>query len=99
MVSFRIIGGIKLQRGNLVIYDRSGKIWYQSGEAQGDVLPHTYPDGLPYLELEYGEMEGKRLVRIDLSSEMPKPVFEILLVHPTYEELQDMIEMMAGGII
>lgn len=36
-----------MQRGSLIIYDNTGKIFLNTGDAEGDVLPHTLPDGLP----------------------------------------------------
>ena len=55
-----------MQRGSLIIYDDNGKIWYNSGDAEGDVLPHEYPAGLPYIETEFGQLDGKRVVSVNV---------------------------------
>ena len=81
-----------MQRGNLVIYDEEGKIWYQSGEAEGDILPHEYPVGIPYMELPFGTMATKRLIRIDTSVEPHEPVFEELEVQKTPEQIIEELE-------
>lgn len=77
-----------MQRGNLVIYDNTGKIYYQSGIAEGDILPHEYPIGLPYIEILFETMTGKILKSIDVTKTPPKPIFELLETKPTYEELE-----------
>lgn len=48
-----------MQRGSLIIYDNKGKIWVNTGDAEGDVLPHEYPSGLPYIETQFGELNEK----------------------------------------
>lgn len=70
------MGGIKMQRGNLVIYDLEGTIVYQTGEAEGNILPHEYPVGIPYMEIPFGTMKTKRLIRIDTTVEPHEPIFE-----------------------
>ena len=54
------------QRGSLIIYDSAGKVWHNSGDAEGSILPHTYPDGLPYIETEFGELDGLRVLSVDV---------------------------------
>lgn len=88
-----------MQRGSLIIYDNSGKIWLNTGDAQGDILPHEYPDGLPYIETQFGELEGKKVLAVDVTTTPHTLVTENIPVLLTYEELQDLIDMMAGGII
>lgn len=75
-----------MDRGNLVIYDLEGKIILQTGEASGDVLPHTYPSGIPYIELPYGTMKTKRLVSIDVSADPHEPIFEEIQREKTLED-------------
>lgn len=88
-----------MQRGNLVIYDETGKIFSQTGEAEGDVLPHEYPIGIPYMEIPFGTMATKRLLSIDVSdSNNHVPVFEDIPQQPTYEELQQQL-LIAQGVI
>lgn len=75
-----------MERGNLVIYDLAGTIISQSGEATGDLLPHSYPVGVPYMEIPYGTMNKKILVKIDTSTDPHTPIFEDLILPKTPEE-------------
>lgn len=96
-----------MNRGNLVIYDNTGKIFSQTGEATGDVLPHVYPVGLPYIEIPFGTMAIKRLINIDVSVTPHQPVFEDLTYVQTHTdriaELENHLLLMAdsleGGIL
>lgn len=81
-----------MQRGNLVIYDNDGRIWYQSGEAEGDILAHEYPVGLPYIEIPFGTMKSKRLISIDTSVKPHVPVFEDIIREKTQEEVIQELE-------
>lgn len=94
-----------MQRGNLIIYDNEGKIWLQTGEAEGDILPHEYPVGLPYMELPFGIMATRRVVRVDVTTTPHTPVFEEIEIPKTPEQLQSEIEqlenelLLASGVI
>lgn len=77
-----------MERGNLVIYDNEGKIWSQTGEASGDILPHEYPVGIPHIEIPYGTMATHRLISIDVSIEPHKPVFEAIAAPKTPDQLR-----------
>ncbi len=57
-----------MKRGSLIIYDNSGSVWVNTGDAEGDVLPHTLPEGLPYIITEFGELDGKIVQRVDVKS-------------------------------
>jgi hypothetical protein len=98
-----------MQRGNLIIFDDNGKVWLQSGEAEGDVLPHEYPVGLPYIELPFGAMQGKTLKGVDVVSkiaileDIPHIETEAEKLMREKEELENQILLMAendiGGIL
>lgn len=75
--------------GNLIIYDNEGKIWLQTGEATGDVLPHKYPVGIPYIEVPYGSTTGKRIVSVNVSVKPHAIVTEDMKIKPSYEELEN----------
>jgi hypothetical protein len=77
-----------MDRGNLIIYDLEGTIISQTGEATGDLLPHTYPVGIPYIELNYGDMkyETQRLVRVNVNTDPHTPVFEPIIREKTDAE-------------
>ncbi|KEI96350.1 hypothetical protein [Clostridium botulinum] len=57
-----------MKRGSLIIYDNTGKIWINTGDAEGDVLPHTLPDGLPYIITEFGELNNKIVKGINVET-------------------------------
>ncbi|KIN80200.1 hypothetical protein [Clostridium botulinum] len=57
-----------MKRGSLIIYDNTGKIWVNTGDAEGDVLPHTVPEGLPYLITEFGQLDNKIVKGIDVET-------------------------------
>lgn len=88
-----------MQRGNLVIYDATGKIFSQTGEAEGDVLPHEYPIGLPYIEIPFGTMESKKLISINVTKEPHEPIFEDIVQQPTYEELENQLLLAQEGLL
>lgn len=46
-----------MDRENRIIYDQSGKIWLQTGEATGNVLEHDTIIELHYLDIEYGSID------------------------------------------
>lgn len=49
--------GVDMDRENRIIYDQSGKIWIQTGEATGNVLEHDTIIELHYLDIEYGSID------------------------------------------
>lgn len=57
-----------MQRGSLIIYDHSGKIWVNTGDAEGDILPHDIPEGLPYLITEYGQLTNKIIIGVNVEA-------------------------------
>ncbi len=65
-----------MQRGNLIIYDNEGTIFLQTGEAEGDVLPHVYPAGLPYIEMPFGSLKNGFPIRVDVSKTPHELVFQ-----------------------
>lgn len=95
--------GVKhMKRGNLIIYDLEGTIISQTGEAEGELLPHVYPVGVPSLELEHGEMDypNKKLISIDVSKVPHAPIFEPIVREKTAEEklTEAMAKLKAAGI-
>lgn len=85
-----------MQRGSLIIYDNSGKVWVNTGDAAGDVLPHVPPDGLPYIETAFGDLNGKRVLSVDVAT--GTLITENISVQPTYAELQQQL-LIAQGVI
>ena len=75
-----------MQRGTLILYDNTGEIFFESGEAQGDILPHKYPIGIPYMEIPFGAMDGKRVLSIDVSTTPHTPITEDVAIPKTEEQ-------------
>ncbi|CZR96765.1 MULTISPECIES: hypothetical protein [Clostridioides] len=46
-----------MNRGNRIIYDQTGKVWIQTGEATGDILAHDVITKLNYLDIEFGSID------------------------------------------
>ncbi|MDB0519954.1 hypothetical protein C4R87_19220 [Clostridioides difficile] len=46
-----------MERGNRVIYDQTGRVWFQTGEAIGDILEHDVIPELHCLDVEYGSID------------------------------------------
>jgi hypothetical protein len=96
-----------MQRGNLVIYDQTGKIFSQTGEAEGSILQHEYPVGIPWIEIPFGTMATKKLISIDVSITPHQPIFEDIPHEQTdaerIAELENQLLLMAdnleGGIL
>lgn len=92
-----------MQRGSLIIYDNTGKIFLHTGDAEGDIVPHTLPVGLPYIETQFGELNNKRVINVDISVIPHKLVTEDLSAQPTYKDLENQLLLMAdsqtGGIL
>lgn len=87
-----------MKRGNLIIYDKVGKIFSQTGEAEGDILPHEYPEGLPYIEVPHGTMNDKKVISVDVSTDPHEVIFETIEKHMSYEELETEL-LIAQGVI
>jgi len=96
-----------MKRGNLVLYDFTGKIYSQTGEAEGAVLPHVYPECIPYIEIPFGTMKSKKLIKIDVSVTPHQPIFEEIKVTQTdadrITELENQLLLQAeetvGGLL
>ena len=86
-----------MQRGSLIIYDNTGKVWVNTGDAEGDIQPHTPPNGLPYIETQFGELKGKTVKSVDVSVTPHKLITEDILVQPSYAELQQQLLQAQGG--
>lgn len=57
-----------MKRGSLIIYDNTGKIWINTGDAEGNVLPNEPPIGLPYIETQFGELDNKIVIGVDVNT-------------------------------
>ena len=81
-----------LKRGSLIIYDDTGRVFLDTGDAMGDISDHILPVGLPYILTQYGELDNRIVKSVDLADpNHPKLVTETITKRPTYEELETMI--------
>ncbi|HGT1577219.1 TPA: hypothetical protein ACMWB8_002228 [Clostridioides difficile] len=46
-----------MNRNNRIIYDQTGKIWLQTGEATGDIKEWAEITELNFLDVEYGSID------------------------------------------
>ncbi|BDR75750.1 hypothetical protein [Clostridium tetani] len=99
-----------MKRGSLIIYDNEGKVWVNTGDAEGDILPHTLPSGLPYIITEYGQLEGKIVKGVNVETkelileDIPKVETEEERLRREKEELENQLLLQAdnnldGGIL
>ncbi|EQF23871.1 hypothetical protein QEW_0363 [Clostridioides difficile CD160] len=52
-----------MNRGNRIIYDQTGNVWIQTGEAAGDILEHDTITELNYIDIEFGSIDyGKQYI-------------------------------------
>ncbi|BDR86145.1 hypothetical protein [Clostridium tetani] len=99
-----------MKRGSLIIYDNNGKIFLNTGDAEGDILPHTPPFGLPYIITEYGQLDGKIAKGVNVETkelileDIPKAETEEERLRREKEELENQLLLQAdnnlnGGIL
>lgn len=75
-----------MNRANRIIYDQTGKILLQTGEATGDVLEHDTITELHYIDIEYGSIDYTRNRITGISMETKEPILEEIPVYLTEEE-------------
>ncbi|HBH3250777.1 TPA: hypothetical protein KSJ14_004218, partial [Clostridioides difficile] len=63
-------------RANRIIYDQTGKILLQTGEATGDILEHDTITELHYIDVEYGSIDYTRNRIIGINIETKEPILE-----------------------
>lgn len=90
-----------MEIGSLIIYDDDGKVWFNSGDSQGDVKAHTPPNGMNYIITEYGQLDNKELLKVN--PETKALITKEIKQKPSYEELENKIllaenENVEGGI-
>lgn len=100
---------MNMKRGSLIIYDNNGKAWLNTGDAEGNVLPHAVPVGLPYIITEYGQLDGKIVKGVNVETkklileDIPKVETEEEKLRREKEELENQLLLQAdnniGGIL
>ncbi|MDN9571805.1 hypothetical protein KLL42_02790 [Clostridioides difficile] len=75
-----------MNRANRIIYDQTGKILLQTGEATGDVLEHDEITELHCIDVEYGSIDYTKNRIIGINIETKQPILEEIPVYLTEEE-------------
>ncbi|HEK8816407.1 TPA: hypothetical protein STX48_003966 [Clostridioides difficile] len=68
------------------MYDQTGKILLQTGEATGDILEHDTITELHYIDVEYGSIDYTRNRIIGINIETKEPILEEIPVFISEEE-------------
>ncbi|HBH3639348.1 TPA: hypothetical protein KSK26_001170 [Clostridioides difficile] len=75
-----------MNRANRIIYDQTGKILLQTGEATGDILEHDEITELHCIDIEYGSIDYAKNRIIGINVETKEPILEEIPVYLTEEE-------------
>ncbi|HBF4836997.1 TPA: hypothetical protein SOL12_001498 [Clostridioides difficile] len=75
-----------MNRANRIIYNQTGKILLQTGEATGDLLPHDEITKLHCIDIEYGSVDYNKNRIIGINMETKQPILEEIPVFITEEE-------------
>ncbi|HGM1082320.1 TPA: hypothetical protein ACKOLN_002291 [Clostridioides difficile] len=65
-----------MNRANRIIYDQTGKILLQTGEATGDILEHDEITELHCIDVEYGSIDYTRNRIVGINIETKEPILE-----------------------
>ncbi|HBG7675696.1 TPA: hypothetical protein KRE78_003375 [Clostridioides difficile] len=75
-----------MNRANRIIYDQTGKILLQTGEATGDVLEHNEITELNWIDIDYGSVDYTKNRITGINIETKQPILEEIPVYITDEE-------------
>ncbi|EGT4638671.1 hypothetical protein F1257_19700 [Clostridioides difficile] len=75
-----------MNRANRIIYDQTGKILLQTGEATGDVLEHDAIIELHCIDIEYGSIDYTKNRITGINIETKEPILEEIPIFVTEEE-------------
>ncbi|EGT5564398.1 TPA: hypothetical protein KRH68_000825 [Clostridioides difficile] len=75
-----------MNRANRIIYDQTGKILLQTGEATGDILEHDTITELHYIDVEYGNIDYTKNRITGINIETKEPILEEIPIFVTEEE-------------
>lgn len=75
-----------MNRANRIIYDQTGKILLQTGEATGDVLPHDEITELHCIDVPYGNVDYAKNRIIGINIETIQPILEKIPVYVSEAE-------------
>ncbi|HBF2562788.1 hypothetical protein [Clostridioides difficile] len=75
-----------MNRANRIIYNQTGKILLQTGEATGDLLEHDEITELHCIDVEYGSIDYTKNRIIGINIETKEPILEEIPIYITDEE-------------
>ncbi|WP_044490045.1 hypothetical protein, partial [Clostridioides difficile] len=75
-----------MNRANRIIYDQTGKILLQTGEATGDVLEHDEITELHCIDVPYGSIDYTKNRITGINIETKEPILEEIPIFVTEEE-------------
>ncbi|MER0279708.1 hypothetical protein ABRY18_05860 [Clostridioides difficile] len=75
-----------MNRGNRIIYDQTGKILLQTGEATGDVLEHDTITELHCIDIPYGSIDYTKNRITGINIETKQPILEEIPIYLSEEE-------------
>ncbi|ERM28689.1 putative phage protein [Clostridioides difficile P41] len=70
-----------MNRANRIIYDQTGKILLQTGEATGDILQHDTITELHCIDVEYGSIDYTKNRIIGINIETKQPILEEIPIY------------------
>ncbi|MCK1926301.1 hypothetical protein MXT41_17730 [Clostridioides difficile] len=77
-----------MNRANRIIYDQTGKLLLQTGEATGDVLEHNEITELNWIDIDYGSVDYTKNRITGINIETKQPILEEIPVYLSDEEKQ-----------
>ncbi|EGT2205233.1 hypothetical protein [Clostridioides difficile] len=75
-----------MNRANRIIYDQTGKILLQTGEATGDVLEHNEIIELNWIDIDYGSVDYTKNRITGINIETKQPILEEIPIYMSEEE-------------
>ncbi|HGT1700622.1 hypothetical protein KWK86_017165 [Clostridioides difficile] len=75
-----------MNRANRIIYDQTGKILLQTGEATGDILEHDEITELHYLDVEYGNIDYSKQYIESINTITKEPILKDIPIYLSEEE-------------
>ncbi|EGT4066985.1 TPA: hypothetical protein ACGI4G_002521 [Clostridioides difficile] len=75
-----------MNRANRIIYDQTGKILLQTGEATGEVLPHDNITELSFLDIEYGSIDYSKQYIESINPTTKEPILKDIPIYLSEEE-------------
>ncbi|HBL6402523.1 TPA: hypothetical protein LR714_001061 [Clostridioides difficile] len=75
-----------MNRANRIIYDQTGKILLQTGEATGDILEHDEITELHCIDIEYGSIDYTKNRITGINIETKEPILEEIPIFVSEEE-------------